>query len=76
MSDIVAGVPALPGSPPKRHPQNYHLARHLHTWLPSCRYLQVWRRNETTYLGHDPAITMVFGTELSADECRQLRHGR
>lgn len=48
--------------------QTYHLVHHLHPWLPFYRYAQAWRRNEGAYLDQNPAITTVFGRELTSQE--------
>lgn len=53
--------------------QNYHLVHHLHPVIPFYRYVRVWRRNEETYLEHDPALSTVGGRPLTVDEYRRLR---
>ena len=53
--------------------QNYHLVHHLHPTIPFHRYLAVWRRGESAYLDHDPALSDVRGRPLTADEYRRLR---
>ena len=53
--------------------QNYHLVHHLHPVVPFYRYLAVWRRNESAYLDHDPALSKVVGGELSVEEYRARR---
>ncbi|MEB3030425.1 fatty acid desaturase [[Mycobacterium] nativiensis] len=56
--------------------QNYHLVHHLHPGLPIHLLPRIWRRNETGYLEHEPALSTVFGRELTVDEYRQLQHDR
>jgi fatty acid desaturase len=53
--------------------QNYHLVHHLHPVVPFYRYLRVWRRNERSYLERGPALSDVWGREITADEYRRLR---
>ena len=48
--------------------QNYHLVHHLHPSVPFYRYITAWQRNEEAYLEREPAITTVFGQELSPDQ--------
>lgn len=55
--------------------QTYHLVHHLHPWLPFYRYAHAWRGNEDAYLAQDPAITTVFGRELTAEQYRQWKAG-
>jgi len=55
--------------------QTYHLVHHLHPWLPFYRYAQAWRGNEDAYLAQDPAITTVFGRELTAEQYREWKVG-
>jgi len=53
--------------------QNYHLVHHLHPVVPFYRYIDVWRRNEESYLEGDPALSTVRGRELTTDEYRRIR---
>jgi phenylacetate-CoA oxygenase/reductase PaaK subunit len=53
--------------------QNYHLVHHLHPSIPFYRYLPAWRRNEESYLEHEPAVATVFGRAITAGEYRSLR---
>ena len=53
--------------------QNYHLVHHLHPRVPFHKYVQVWRRNETSYLDADPAMSTVRGRPLTVTEYRELR---
>jgi fatty acid desaturase len=53
--------------------QNYHLVHHLHAVVPFYRYLAVWRRNERSYLEHDPVLSTVGGRPLTPAEYRRLR---
>lgn len=55
--------------------QTYHLVHHLHPWLPFYRYAQAWRRNEDAYLEQNPALSTVFGRELTPAEYREWRAG-
>jgi ring-1,2-phenylacetyl-CoA epoxidase subunit PaaE len=41
--------------------------------VPFYRYIDVWRRNEDTYLEGEPALSTVRGRPLTAEEYRQLR---
>jgi fatty acid desaturase len=53
--------------------QNYHLVHHLHPVVPFYKYVQVWRRNEATYLEGEPALSTVGGRPLTPEEYRALR---
>ncbi|WP_051472216.1 fatty acid desaturase [Patulibacter minatonensis] len=53
--------------------QNYHLVHHLHPTVPFYKYIQVWRRNEASYVDGDPALSTLRGREITADEYRRMR---
>lgn len=55
--------------------QTYHLVHHLHPWLPFYRYGQAWRSNEDAYLAQNPALSTVFGRELTPQEYREWKAG-
>jgi fatty acid desaturase len=53
--------------------QNYHLVHHLHPVIPFYRYIAVWRRRESDYLSHGPALSSPRGRALTVEEYRALR---
>lgn len=53
--------------------QNYHLVHHLHPSIPFYRYRAAWLKNEQAYLRQGPALTGVWGKDLSNSDYRALR---
>lgn len=53
--------------------QNYHLVHHLYPSIPFYRYLPVWRRHEQAFLVRQPALSTVWGRDVSIDEYRTWR---
>ena len=53
--------------------QNYHLVHHLNPSVPFYRYIEIWRRDEQTYLEREAAVCTIYGRQLSSRELRKRR---